>query len=172
MKLTRCLIKRQLSVFCIIFLFFTTGLYSQNWRKEENKNKWGDITGYSYMQDASGTINQNKDIPIIIIYVASSGEIKEQNMFLIVSQTIGDLNFNPASGFIDEVVTLSLRKDGITKSYKGTTYAAKGTYNQAWIAFIDADLTNTLKGVGQWDVLIEGRNWYIRSTIKGGLPSK
>ena len=164
-------IKRQLFIYCVLFFFSTTGLYPQNWQKKETINRWGDITGYSYMQTALGTVNQNKDIPIAIVYIASGGD-KTQNMFGITSRTISALEFHPAAGFIDEVVTLSLRKDGITKTYKGSTYAEMGNYNQVWIGFEDADLINTLKQPGQWDILVEGRRWYMRATIKGNLPSE
>jgi len=162
--------KRQLCIYFILFLFSTTGLYPQNWQKEETKNRWGDITGYSYMQTALGTVKQNKDIPIAIVYTASA-DYKTQNMFAITSRTISALEFHPAAGFIDEAVTLSLRKDGITKTYRGSTFAEMGNYNEVWIGFVDADLINTLKQPGQWDVLIEGRRWYIKTTIKGSLPS-
>jgi hypothetical protein len=37
---------------------------------------------------------------------------------------------------------------------------------------MDSELINKLKGPGQWDMLIEGKRWYIRAKINGNLPSE
>lgn len=176
MKLTYWAIRGQFRTYCImlLLLFATTELYAQNWEKKGNKNKWGDITSYSYVQGTRGTAHGNEDIPVAVGFGLDANEKNEYGNYLFVmSQTTGVLEFHPGAGFINESVTLSLRKDGVTKSYTGSTEASQGSYNQVWMGFtITSELRNMLRGPGQWDVLIEGKRWYIRTTIRGNLPSE
>jgi len=168
------LIKVQKGIYCVILLllFSKIELYAQNWTKGESKNKWGDITGYSYTQKSTGIALGNKEIQTIIVFLVDAN-VKDRNYFGIISQTIPDLEFHPAAGFINETITVSFRKDGVTKSYTGSTEASMGNFNQVWMWFtFPSELSNILKGAGQWDVLIEGERWYIRTTIKGNLPSE
>jgi hypothetical protein len=81
------------------------------------------------------------------------------------------LNFHPAAGFFDESVTVSLRSNGTTTTFKESTVSSQGNYNKVAILVMDSELINTLKSSGQWDVLIEGKRWYIRTKINGNLPS-
>ena len=99
--------------------------------------------------------------------------IKDRNYLAMISQTTGTLNFHPGAGFINEAITLSFRKDGITKSYTGSTEASLGSFDRVYVWIpIPLELSNMLNESGQWDVLIEGKRWYLRTTIKGNLPTE
>jgi len=116
---------------------------------------WGDITGYAYFQRSTGIAHGDTDISVVVAFAYSTADAQLRNALAIYSVTMGDLVFHPAAGFLDESVTLSLRSNGITTTYKGTTVSSKGNYNNVVIYIMDSELINKLKSSGQWDILIE-----------------
>jgi len=165
--------KKMIFEFVLVVIFSlltTTKLFTQNWTRDTIKNNWGDITGYVYFQRSNGIAHGNTDISVTTGFAYTpSNELR--NVLAIYSETIGDLVFHPATGFLNESVTISLRNNGITTTYRGSTISSKGNYNSVLIYVIDSELINKLKSSGQWDILIEGKNWYIRSKINGNLPA-
>jgi len=166
------LFRRQFGVLFLFLLIPLHGLFAQSWVKEETKNRWGDITGYSYHQTTRGTARSESSsiVQVFIVYGYVPNDSLNKNSLIIVSKTTGELDFHPASGFLNEKVTLSLRSNGITTSYSGTTIAEKSNFNMVAVLITSAELISKLKGSGQWDVLIEGRRWYINGSINGNLP--
>ncbi len=120
------------------------------------------------MQGTTGVAHGSSDVFVVIGFCHSAERLS--NVLLIVSKTTGELSFHPGAGFFDESVTLSLRANGTTTTYSGTTVASMGNYNDVAITIFDAELIDKLRSTGQWDVLIEGKNWYIRTKINGDLP--
>lgn len=147
-------------------------LFAQDWTKDVSKNRWGDITGYSYFQRTTGVARGDTEISVVVAFAYSGSDAQLKNCLAIYSLTIGDLVFHPAAGFLDEAVTVSLRSNGTTTTYKGTTVSAKGNYNTVAILVFDSELIKKIKSPGQWDLLIEGKRWYIRSKIIGNLPNE
>lgn len=166
--------KKMILGFVLLAMFSlltTTNLFAQNWTRDTLKNNWGDITGYVYFQRATGVAHGSTDISVSIYFAYTTEDAQMRNVLIINSETIGDLIFHPAAGFFDEPVTVSLRSNGTTTTYKGSTVSSRGNYNNVYIYIIDSELINKLKSSGQWDILIEGKRWYIRSKIIGNLSS-
>jgi len=153
-----------------IILLSVSSLWAQNWEKTNNKNKWGEIEDYSYNQTirfATAHYNgRNSTVVVIFIYYP------RQNVFAIGSKTISSLDIHPAANFIDDSFTLTLRgNDGKETTYPGLIPATPD-FTSVIMGLMDDRLIKLLKTNGEWDVLIEGKRWYIRTTIKGGLPEK
>jgi hypothetical protein len=142
---------------------------AQNWTKEAIKDRWGDITGYKYEQgNISAVAHGDKDVSAVVVFVWNPGKLSD--FLFIGSRTLGNLEFHPGSGFLDESITFSLRSNGITSTYSGMTVSSSSSWDVVGMYVIGAELINKLHSPGQWDVLMEGRKWYIRTTIKGNLP--
>jgi hypothetical protein len=155
-------------LFAVFFLFSTVSLFSQtqNWTKEAREDRWGDITGYVWRQTRSGIAHGNKNVSLLVVF----SWYLYQDYLIIGSKTLGDFESHPGSDFLDESITLSLRSNGITSTYGGVTSSSHGNFDTVMMIVPDPELINKLRSPGQWDVLIEGRNWYIRTTIIGNLP--
>jgi hypothetical protein len=160
---------------CLILslIIFSIGsknnLFAQNWTRFNITNNWGDIIEYGYNQIIrSAVAHKDKDVTVAVSFVVAKAE--GIDALVIVSLTTGELIYHPGAGFVDEPITLSLSSNGTTTSYVGTTRASSGNYNKVAMITYDNDLIEKLHGQGQWDVLIEGRRWYIRTTIRGNLP--
>jgi hypothetical protein len=160
---------------CLILslIIFSIGsknnLFAQNWTKSNTTNNWGDITGYRYDQIIpSAVAHEDKDVAVVVAFAVV--KVEGFDILMIVSKTTGKLISHPAAGFINESITISLRSNGTTTSYAGTTDASLGNYDHVLMTIFDNDLIEKLHGQGQWDVLIEGGGWYIRTTIRGNLP--
>jgi len=152
-----------------IFLINVSSLWAQNWEKTPDKNKWGDVEGYFYTQVINlATANykgRNSTVAIIYCY-----DPKKPNYFLIYSKTLNGLDVHPAANFINDSFTLTLRSsDGKVTTYPGVVPSTRD-FTSVTMACIDDRLVKLLKTNGEWDILIEGSNWYIRARIKGGLP--
>ena len=143
---------------------------AQNWEKRVVTDNWGDESGYMYMQIVrSGIAHEDENVTVNMAYVWSP-ELGD-NSFVIYSTTLSDSEFHPASGFLDESIMLSLRdNEKQIVSYGGTTYADAGNFNTVVIFVSDSELISKLRDPGHWDLLVEGDDWYIRSTIDGNLP--
>lgn len=158
-----------IAVVCFLLIAVQSAV-AQNWEKRAVTDNWGDETGYMYMQVVRSGIahgDENVNVTMMYFWTHEQGE----NSLIIYSQTIGDLEFHPAAGFLDESITLSLRdSEGQIVSYGGATDASAGNFDNVYILVTDSDLIAKLRGPGHWDLLVEGDDWYIRSTIDGNLP--
>jgi len=168
-----CMMKAKMKqiLFIGIFIVSVSSLWAQNWIKEVSKDRWGDVKGYTYSQTTTGVAHGDTDVSIHIGFFYST-QAEVRNVLGIGSRTIDDLKFHPAAGFLNEAVTLSLRSNGITTTYKGSTISSEGNFDRVVIVIMDSELIKKLKSSGQWDVLIEGKNWYIRTKINGNLPNE
>lgn len=143
---------------------------AQTWEKQVLTDNWGDESGYMYMQGLrSGIAHDDENVAVGMGY-AWSPKLGD-NSLAIYSMTISDSEFHPAAGFSDEGIIVSLRdSEGQIVSYGGTTVADIGNFNKVVIGVTDSGLISKLRGPGHWDLLVEGDDWYIRSTIDGNLP--
>jgi hypothetical protein len=147
-------------------------LYAQDWKREVMTNRWGDTDGFAYHQGPlSGTAYGDKNVSVSVFFVWNPPDSSFSNVLVIYSKTTGNLTWHPAYSFMDETIKFSLRNAGGEKSFQGFTYANSSSYDNVGMYVMDQALINLLHGSGQWDVLIEGDDWYIRTTIRGGLPS-
>jgi hypothetical protein len=162
--------KKLIAIGLIFFLFLpVSNLFAQNWTRETTQDRWGDTTGYMYRQLVRSAIaHGDKDVSVLVLFIWSSEQGRDT--LVIYSETTKDFAFHPGSGFLNENITFSLRGNGTTTSYRGNTDSGSGNFNKIFVLVTDAALINKSHGQGQWDVLIEGRNWYIRTTISGNLP--
>jgi len=152
-----------------IILFNVNSLWAQNWEREPKKDKWGNINGYIYYQNirlaTAHYRGRNSTVSIIFFF-----DPQTPNEFGIYSRTLNALDIHPAANFINDSFTLTLKSsDGKEVIYPGTI-PSTSDFTSVAMVLMDDRLIKLLKTKGEWDVLIEGRNWYIRTTIKGGLP--
>lgn len=158
-----------IAVVCFLLIAVQSAV-AQNWEKQVLTDNWGDEAGYMYMQVVKTAIAHGDENVTVNTAYAWISKL-EDNSFVIYSMTLSDLAFHPAAGFLDESITLSLRdSEGQIVSYGGTTIADAGNFNMVAILVTDSDLIAKLRGPGHWDLLVEGDDWYIRSTIDGNLP--
>ena len=163
--------KSILISFLFLFLAFTNLLSAQDWTKQEKRDRWNDIIGYTYMQPVFTSAIENKTIPIGMMFCWENKNL-DVIYILSVTQDTPIHSPQPGKGFINERITLSLRRDGNTRTFYGTTEIGWGSYSSLAMFFNDSNLVNLLHGSGQWDFLIEGNRWYIRGSIEGNLPNE
>jgi hypothetical protein len=135
------------------------------------RDRWGDVTSDVFSQTIlSAKCRGDRDIPVDITFGWMS---KLPEILIIYSRAKKDsLAFNPAYSFMDEYIKVSLRSNGITTTYNGSTTSSLSTWQNVAMIVFDQQLINQLRGSGQWDVLIEGDDWYISTTIRGNLPKE
>jgi len=163
--------KKVIAVTAFLFVMMASSAFgqTQDWVRQEKKNRWGEVEGYTYTQTIHiATANdkgKNTTVAVIFVYDPST-----PNLFGIGSKTHGSLDVHPAFNFITTSITVTLRN----KAGKEFTFAgivnASSDFTTAVMGTQDADLIKLLKTNEEWDILIEGRNWYIRTKIKGNLP--
>ena len=159
--------KRIIIVF--LLMVFSNSLWAQDWVRADKKNKWGEIESYTYNQIVVlATANyKGKNSTVAVIFMVDP---TQPDIFIIGSRRLNGLDIHPAANFIDASITITLRnKEGKEFTYIGMI-PSTSDFTNVIMGVPDADLIKLLKTNGEWDILIEGRDWYIRSKIKGNLP--
>jgi hypothetical protein len=145
-------------------------VFAQGWTRDPLRDRWGDVMGDAFTQIIlSAKCCGDRDIPVAVgvTWVPAMPET-----LVIVSEAIDRLTFHPAYSFMDEYIKVSLRSNGITTTYNGSTFSSKSIWQNVVMIVFDQQLINQLHGSGQWDVLIEGDDWYISTTIRENLPKE
>jgi hypothetical protein len=146
-------------------------LFPQGWEKITTYDEWGDVDGYQYTQTVKNAVSHGKEdvqVDVTFYWSKQNGE----NTLGICSESNGVLVMHPAYSFLDEAINLSLRNNGVTKTFTGFTNSKTSKYNKVYIYVSDSQLVNMLRGSGQWDVLVKGDGWYMRTIITGNLPKQ
>ena len=87
-------------------------------------------------------------------------------MLAISSRTINSSSIHPAANFIDDSITIILRNsEGREFTYPGLI-SGTPDFTNVIMGTQSTDLIKLLRSNGEWDILIEGRNWSIRFKIK------
>ena len=156
-------------LFCLLLAFCALHtIIAQGWVQETVKNKWGDDSDIGYYQVDEGTDSKNT-YGCGFVVVVTDNELG----FAFFSAILGGFEFHPGYSFLDgERVSMQLRKDGVIQTFYGVT-SKRDSYDELAVLFygeIAASIAKLLKGNGTWDVLVEGRNWYVRTKVHGNLP--
>ena len=155
-------------LFCLLFAFCALhAVIAQGWEQKTIKNRWGDDSGIMYCQVHEGTDSKNT-------YSCVFGLIVDDELvFMFDSKIAGDFAIHPGYDIFDgKDVTIRFRKDGAIQTFSGVTLKndSSGWLDTAFVGVAAASIAKLLKGNGTWDVLVEGRNWYVRTKVHGNLP--
>lgn len=161
-------------IICLYILIIFTQLQAQElekWIKKPIADKWGDTTGYMYAQTQVGTDSKNK-------YVCAFGfccETEYEDISLKICSSIVTkfATWHPGRDYYSSNIYIKLREGEQIKTFIGTTSPAESTYDFLTIDMNKSDaikIAKLLKENKTWDVLIEGNNWFNKTTITGNLP--
>ena len=155
-------------LFCLLLAFCALhAVIAQGWKQTTLKDKWGDDSGIMYRQVHEGTDSKNT-------YGCDFGFIVDDELvFIFGSKIAGDFAIHPGYDIFDgKDVTIRFRKDGAIQTFSGVTLKndSSGWLDTAFVGVAAASIAKLLKGNGTWDVLVEGRNWYVRTKVHGNLP--
>jgi hypothetical protein len=164
------MVNKRISVMVLCLFLVSSIAFAQSWQKRTFTVKWGDDYGYASYSQIISTATGLGNAKTVSMTVQFGWSAEQPVCLIIHCKTNGDLTFNPAYSFMDESITLSLRSNGVTKSYTGFTSSDSSSWQTVAMAVLDGQLINQLNGSGTWDVLIEGKDWYIRTTIRVNLP--
>jgi hypothetical protein len=140
----------------------------QTWEKKESRNRWGDLDGsYTYLQYKRSSGFKGKEMPMVVQY---SWTPTSKDWLNIMCAPDEHFQVNPAATLVAQGITFSLRSNGVIKSYKGFIDVDYSDLTIVVFNVYDQQLIRQLQGPGQWEALIEGRDWYIRTSISGNLP--
>lgn len=146
-------------IILLTLLLFLFQINAQNWKPHILKNKWGDIAGTCYLQFQQGTDGKNS------YTVNNAFGISDKGFKFFVTTTVDSLKIHP--GYYDSTVQVSFRYNG--KIIKKESAVDKVDD----IGFISAsiedggEIYSLLKQHGSLDILIEGKNWYVRTKVEG-----
>jgi len=147
------------------------------WIKEETKDRWGDVSGYTYMQwtmaDGRGENGRMAKWGLGVIYtednaigIAIAPTTVRVPPFVFIR---GELGTIPAS--------ISLRDENKNAKDFFASYIPKTSGAELYLLSRERDLVNMLKNKGKFTILItlgiEGigqQSWSVRGSIVGGLP--
>jgi len=181
---------KKIIIFFIITLI-TPSLYSQAWAKTQVMDKWGEITGYRFMQSVTCTgvgANGKGTWNFRIIYEPNS----EFKLIFFITPLRSD-GFSPSWVILYNDVTISLRNGdniltfiGIAKSTDLDSLFVVPSIVGARDAIVDAIVGSGKKGNDflsidskilealrsniDYTILIEASSWWVRANIKGGMP--
>jgi len=167
------------------FFLLTFPLFTQTWTKTANKDNWGDIIGYDYVQTvtcvgrgATGQGTWNLQIRYE----------PDKNAISFVIFPINQDDFSPFRLILPTDVTISLRNGdniktfyglGQTPDFGGPMIIISTTGKLADIIFkkasgsTDKKLIDELRKNNNYLILIEGydNTWFVRANIKGNMPN-
>ena len=174
--------------FLILFVFFAFPIFSQTWEKNIERNNWGEVKGFYYIQNVNcsgvGTNGQG----MWRLYIRF--EPKEKSLSFAI-YTIKANNLTPALLVRPSDVTISLRIGDNIQSFNGI---ATGDFNRIIImptmakvsdiskgqdeSLMNTDqrLINALQENNKYTILIEGSTssslWHVRANINGSMPKE
>jgi hypothetical protein len=93
-----------------------------------------------------------------------------QEVIVLFAKTTETFKATPAMTFLGKPVKISLRSNGITKSFNAVIDSSRSSYDETGVSILDQKLIEMLHGPGQWDVLIKGDGWYFRTKVYGNCP--
>lgn len=139
-------------------------VFAQDWIKQTTTDRWGDVTGNSYIQLQNGEFKKGLTSEITLI---TFGYFNRYPNALSIASIANFMH--PGYTLFDENIKFSIRQNGKTVSFSGINKESNDIKAMGF-AVISAELIEILQTPGTWDVLIEGDSWYIRTKISGGLP--
>jgi len=154
----------------VLFLFGTT-LFAQDWNRSAVRDRWGEISSYSYIQRVTCTGMGSGSVrrwELIISYM-----LEQPNVIFFSIRSLNTLEVVPAYAFINEEVKILLREGNHTDEYYGIFESSTSSLNMMMLYCRDSGLVNALCQNKNFTILIEGRDgsWYVRANIKGNMPT-
>lgn len=155
-------------------LFLMASLIAESWQKQETRDKWGDVDGFSYVQYAFGehhAYGKTKSSNVVCMYL--------DNGVLTLTEQVSSLAHPGLELREGKTIKVSFRiysntnKDLRANSEQILCPVLKSpTYDSVSIAFPHTlrAILQTLDEQQVMQLLIEGENWYTRIDLHGGLP--
>ena len=153
----------------MILFFGMFSLVAQSWQKKVITDRWGDENGYFWLQANLGENDEDTCVFSILVRLPGAYPIG------VVMRTEEEIN--PAHYILNEdKITLSFRNGSLIKKFDLRSYndlPKVGNDTAIFFPKIAEDHVKILELLTEdnnWEVLVETKDWYVRSKLVGNLP--